>query len=490
MNEILEFYSRKDIQREIVKAAENREVGIKYGDKGFGKRPDVIQFGGDVLDMARGGATSFHLSEERWADPLQLKTGMTRKQLDELRTGWDLIIDIDCKNLEYSKIASHLVIEALKFHDVKNISVKFSGNKGMHIAVPFEAFPEKVEGKPTRMLFPDGPKVIALYLGGMIKEKMGEEFLRYAGSLRKIGEDFGKEAEILEEYVCPTHKITLTPKLKQDMGLVCPHCGGNEYVEFKGGIYTCPQCQKFMTKSGSITLNAEYMECPICKKNQAEKRFNPFMVLSIDTVLISSRHMFRAPYSYHEKSGLISIPIRPEDVLGFKREQAEMKNVKVEVDFLNRETENDASKLIVESFDWWSKQEKKEEKKKEGVYEELKEAVKEENFPPCIKGIAKGLEADGRKRAAFILINFLQSVGWDPEKIGKYVGEWNKKNYEPLKEGYVMSQLNYRKKGQKIMPPNCDNIAYYKDIGVCKPDNLCNKIKNPVNYAIRKSRKK
>lgn len=107
-----------------------------------------------------------------------------------------------------------------------------------------------------------------------------------------------------------------------------------------------------------------------------------------------------------------------------------------------------------------------------------------------MKLLSQGVSQDGRKRALFIMINFLQNVGWDNAKVEKYVNEWNKKNYEPLKEGYVISQLNYRKKGNKIMPPNCDNIAYYKDIGVCKPDNLCSTIKNPVNYAIKKGRKK
>ena len=28
---------------------------------------------------------------------------------------------------------------------------------------------------------------------------------------------------------------------------------------------------------------------------------------------------------------------------------------------------------------------------------------------------------------------------------------------------------------------------YYKDLGLCKPDNLCQKIKNPVNYSVRKA---
>ena len=39
---------------------------------------------------------------------------------------------------------------------------------------------------------------------------------------------------------------------------------------------------------------------------------------------------------------------------------------------------------------------------------------------------------------------------------------------------------------QKVLPPNCANKAYYVEIGVCKPDNLCAKIKNPTQYAKRR----
>ena len=34
-----------------------------------------------------------------------------------------------------------------------------------------------------------------------------------------------------------------------------------------------------------------------------------------------------------------------------------------------------------------------------------------------------------------------------------------------------------------IMPPNCRD--FYKDLGVCNPDGVCNKIINPINYTIR-----
>ena len=96
--------------------------------------------------------------------------------------------------------------------------------------------------------------------------------------------------------------------------------------------------------------------------------------------------------------------------------------------------------------------------------------------------------SDGRKRALFILINFLTSLGWNYDDIEKYLKEWNKKNNEPLRENYLLGQLRYHKtQKKKILPANCNNMMYYVDIGVCKPDNLCTKIKNPVSYALRKS---
>ena len=88
----------------------------------------------------------------------------------------------------------------------------------------------------------------------------------------------------------------------------------------------------------------------------------------------------------------------------------------------------------------------------------------------------------------FILINFLISLGWGYKEIEDYLREWNKKNTEALRENYLVGQLRYHKtQKKKILPPNCNNDMYYLDVGVCRPDNLCSKIKNPVSYSIRKS---
>ena len=51
---LLSYYKRKDIQQEIIANAKNREIAIKFGDKGFGPRPDILQYPGDILEIVIG----------------------------------------------------------------------------------------------------------------------------------------------------------------------------------------------------------------------------------------------------------------------------------------------------------------------------------------------------------------------------------------------------------------------------------------------------
>ena len=113
----MNYYSRKDVQEELLRISKNREVQIWINDI-RGKRPEIINFLGDVNSLVRDGMTSLHISVERWKDPLRLKSGMSKKELDDLRLGFDLLLDLDSKHLEYSKITAELLMEALKFHDV------------------------------------------------------------------------------------------------------------------------------------------------------------------------------------------------------------------------------------------------------------------------------------------------------------------------------------------------------------------------------------
>jgi DNA primase large subunit len=110
--------------------------------------------------------------------------------------------------------------------------------------------------------------------------------------------------------------------------------------------------------------------------------------------------------------------------------------------------------------------------------------VREEYYPPCIKLLLEGIKEDGRKRALFALMNFFKSLNYSPDIIRQKINEWNEKNSEPLREGYVISQLNSMLRSSVFLPPNCANEGYYKALIVCKPNNLCQRIKNPLNYTL------
>ena len=406
---LLEYYSRKDIQKIILNSAKNREIAVKYSAGSFGKRPDILQFENDVFELAKSGATSFHISEEHWSNPLLLKPGMTKPQLDELRTGYDLIIDIDTKFIEYSRVCASLLIDALKFNNIKNIGLKFSGNTGFHLGIPFKSLPSQINNEDIKLLFPDAPRVVAIYLKQMIQEKLSEKVLAIS-SLQEISKSINKPKE-------------------------------------------------------ELLIN---------------NKFDPYSIIEIDTVLISNRHMYRAPYSLNEKSGLISTPIQLQDLNNFNLKKARIENIKNLIEFLPEVKEQEASQLIIQAFDELKKQ-KPEEFKIKKSFQIPKNAIPQEFFPPCILSGLKGLQ-DGRKRFLFVLCNFLKSIGYSEEAIKNLIFQWNLKNSQPLQEGYILSQLNWNKKQkQNILPPNCSNDTYYSDIGI-KCTEVCKKYKNPVNY--------
>lgn len=478
------YYKRRDVQEAMLRCAQDREVGVRYGDKGYGKRPDILMYGNDILNHAKNNATSFHISEERWNNPLELNTELKKHELNNLRKGWDLVLDIDCPYWKISKLTTYLFIRALELHNIKSISCKFSGNKGFHIGVPFEAFPKEINGEETRLWFPEGPKKIALYLISYLTNNLidvkGEDihFEDTVMTLSEISEITGKTKEELTMKICRNCKKNI--KLKEQKNkFVCPSCqlNINENLSHK----TCPKCNILMEK-----IEASDKICD-CGSKEYKEAFDPLSIIELDTILISSRHMFRAPYSLHEKTGLSSVPINPKKIMSFEKKEAEPKNISFEFAFLDTSNtlSGEASELMINSLDY-GRQNVKEEKKQNISFDEFTNKVPVELFPPCIKKILEGLE-DGKKRSLFILTNFLKSVNWKNEEIETLILEWNTKNKGPLKEGYVISHLRYNKqRNEKILPPNCR--SYYQDLRICFPDTLCDKIKNPVQYSKKKMR--
>lgn len=430
--DIIEYYSKKDVLNEIVRCSKNKEVVGSYNNLGYAKRPDTIKYPQEIIEQVKNGITSFHFSEESWNNIYDINSDLEKKELDKLRTGWDLIIDIDSKDFEISKITANIIIKAIKYHDLKSVSCKFSGNKGFHIAVPYEAFPKNINNKETRLLFPELPRMIAEYISYMIKDKV--------------------EAELIQKF---------------DLGM--------------------PSKLKEFQEKLNIPLNELIIQ----------NSLNIDKIIAIDTILINTRHLCRMPYSLNEKSGLVSIPVDTDKIMTFDREKARPENVNVEKNkFLFRENadENEGRQLILQAIDFFNSKHKNtgfeiksKENDKPKNYDETKytESIKvvRESFPPCINNILNGLN-DGRKRGLFLLMNFLSTSNYDTDEIKKMIFEWNAKNFEPIRETYIKGQLSYLKKMKKT-PPNCTN-PLYKEIGACTPDKLCERIKNPIGYAIKK----
>ncbi len=399
------YYSRPDVQKAIFEFSKNREVCPRYFE-GFGKRPDSLQYLGDIFEMAKKGATSFHCSEELWQDPLKIVTGMNETQSNELRIGWDLLIDIDSKYIDYSKISAELIIDMLRFHGIKNIGVKFSGSKGFHILIPWKAFPKEINNVKTSDMFPEYPRIITQYITEKTKERLIE-------------------------------KIS---------GLTKP----NKYI----------------------------------KDFQAPEQVMP------DIILVSPRHLFRMPYSLHEKTALASVVLNPEEISDFQMIDANPLKIKIK-NFMPDVKEGEASELLMQALDWHKENKISRgdsEEKITGKYADYKPIklvnLSEKNFPPCIQKILQGLE-DGKKRALFVLINLFRSVGIEKEELEKRINDWNEKNSPLLKQGYIKSQLSWSYRRKPVMPQNCKK--FYQGLGVCSPDDFCKLIKNPVSYVIKKN---
>jgi len=396
--EVLDYYSRKDVQKAILKHSQGREIVPVMADNRFGRRPNAIFYEKDVEALVKEGAVSLHGSVERWSDPLKLKRESTKKDLDALRVGWDLIIDIDCDHgLDYAKKAALVIVDALEQFGIKSYGVKFSGNRGFHIGVPFEAFPAEIMGiGNVEKQFPDIPKAIIQYLTYFTKKTLKKEF--------------GEE---------------------------------------------------------------------------------PDNILKLDAAVAASRHLIRIPYCIHRKTGLVSIPLNKKEISGFQPGMAEIKHVKADKEFLKSTAEENEGLELMRAALFWKNRDKK-----EGPPVGVKEFKVPENaippayFPPCIQSIMEGLK-DGKKRSVFVLITYLHHIGWKRDAVESFLYDWNNKNEEPLKDTFIKNAVQHQySRKEPQMAPNCENVGYYMDFGVCTPDGFCKVINNPVTYTLRQVKDK
>jgi len=504
ISSLLRFYKHPVVQKLIAWHSKGKEVGVKMLQGHFAKRPNAIEYPSDVLEFAKNRASSFHISEEHWRNTWALSSSLKRKELDELREGWDLVLDLDFPVWEPTKLITHAVIRALRAHDIRSVSCKFSGNKGFHVGVPFVAFPSEVYNRKITELFPEGPKKIMNYIVDYIdnREKgypLSKQILK-SKEFQEFLEKNPEEGRKLIQDVCANCGNVLNYKPQKKIIYKCQGCGKEIY----GGeepYKICPSCSRVMKRLEFEVNN----KCDHCGSVGREQKVN----LAIDEILIASRHLYRAPYSLHEKSGLVSLPINPDSVLDFEKDRCTPAKVLQILDGLKDKSEEDvfgflrsrgllfldshfvksgeASSLIIEAFDFENQKQKagssrvEQENKGYTMYEDSEKRFDEQTFPPCIKLALKGV-SDGRKRLLFILFNFLRACGWNIDEIQKKIEEWNERNEEPLRPGVIKGHFEYHRKRKQILPPNCASSGYYKDMGICHPDNLCERIKNPVSY--------
>ncbi len=503
------YYSNPKVQEALINFASYREVVPRYFE-GFGKRPDMLQYVSDITGLAEKGATSFHSSEELWNDVLQLSSEITKEKMDELRKSWDLLIDIDSPYLDCSKIAARLIVAALEHHGIKKYGIKFSGSKGFHIIVSSKAFPREYKGNDTKKMFPEWPRAISEYLMNYIKK------------------DYNKQAsEILTNFDAIEKRTNVSKEELQ--GTYCMQCGK---AALKGALIKlkCPVCGlKMERRDPKITKRRlrcinngcagvleiededEYFFCENCKDPKNEKmalssdRYPEMFekvqgvsaekVAALDLVLVAPRHLFRMPYSLHEKTSLASVVLKKDDIDSFSPRDADPMKVKI-INFLPDNEDGEAKKLLAAALDWKMNEQARDEKITNEKYHKYSNRefekidisnVTEEIFPQPIKKLLKGLK-DGKKRGLFILITFLRSINYSAEQINSRIREWNKLNEPPLREGYVKSQIDWHlRQKRKILPPNYDNPAFYKDLGLLDKKQ---EAKNPISEIAREIRKR
>ncbi|MBD3312545.1 hypothetical protein GF352_03790, partial [archaeon] len=174
-SKLVKYYSQKGFRDFMLRFSKGREVVPQFRGR-FGSRPQTYRFDSELLNSIRRGASSFHFSEERWTNPMTLSTEMKDKELNNLRAGWDLVFDVDSRVLDYTKICTKLVIDALDFHGIEEVSVKYSGGSGFHVGVRFDN-PTSIKSVPVKNLFPKAPRIIGLYVQEMIKDYLKEMLL-------------------------------------------------------------------------------------------------------------------------------------------------------------------------------------------------------------------------------------------------------------------------------------------------------------------------
>ncbi|MFA4819567.1 MAG: DNA primase small subunit domain-containing protein [Candidatus Aenigmatarchaeota archaeon] len=180
---LMDYYSNEHVISELLNSAKGREVAGAFWDGRYDQRPNILQYPSDVVQMIRKGVTSFHISVEHWTNPMAI----TNENYEKLRSGWDIILDIDSKlGLDESKLAADMIIRLLRKYGIKNPGIKFSGRRGFHICLPWSMFPKEIDYKSLTKMYPEVPRIIASFIRKKIRGRLLKELVRTKGAKQLI----------------------------------------------------------------------------------------------------------------------------------------------------------------------------------------------------------------------------------------------------------------------------------------------------------------
>ncbi len=427
LGEIIDYYSREDIQDAMLAAAKDREVAGVFRNGSFGPRPNSILYKSDIMSMIRQGMIEFHCSLERWKQPMAIRQG----NYGTLRKGWDLVLDLDCKEFLHGRAAAVVFCRALEKHDIRNYSVKFTGGSGFHIGIPWESMPKEINFIETRTQYPDLARTIALYLKEYAREDMKKALLRQFGTPEKIAEQIKAPASDLMKGTGKSRAFDPYAVVEVDPVLISPrHLFRMPYSLNKKSFFVSlplkPSQVRDFEKKQAVAARIKPDTGFLCRgePGEAELLFGE----AVDWESKRKRPRKSTSRIHKGPDKAVDKELFPpciKSMLEGDLRDGRKRSIFVLVNFLS-------------SMGW----------KHDKIEETLLE-WNQKNVPPLREGYITGQVRyhEGRMRSG----------------------------------------------QEKKPPPSCSREGYYESIGVCAPDTICGgsskNIKNPVNYPFRKMEK-
>ena len=134
-----------------------------------------------------------------------LNTKLSQKEMDEMRIGWDLVMDFDAiplLDMDATKIIVKRVLEFLKSYGVETTSLKFSGNRGFHLMIPWESFPKKMHfTEETRKMYPELAQKIIDFIRFKIYDDLRDDLVKWKGSWSSLAEMLEGHPEEMSPYL-------------------------------------------------------------------------------------------------------------------------------------------------------------------------------------------------------------------------------------------------------------------------------------------------